>query len=806
MKRFALRVCVGSALVLLLLPAGRAWAVREWYDYYQDAEDLIAKGRCKEAIESLQQAVKLKPNSGLNEQKYGNWFVEYLPYYQMATCQLRLGNLEQAQDLLRQEEAHGAIRKSTEYTKRMQQLHNEVDKQQRLVMAKSARAEAQELLKGSEEYAKAGKLEQALVQLAKAEGLAKSLQDAQLQQDITERATHIQHEQKRQGEETERSTRLGQLLNDGRRLLEDGKATEARIKFDEALKLDARSSGALEGRRQADESIQASATHAQLEDQLAEGRRLFKLQKYEEALGPLTQAAADKGLPEAESMRAEAQKMVEGLRTERTLRERLDKLNADGKHLLEQRRFPEAQVVFERALALDPGNIVLKDMASLAEERTGQSILERYFPNDAPQLEIIQPEALESEVESPNVSVVGVAFDERGLAQVEIKVNGRIAATIPAQVAALGGLARKASFSQVFPLQEGPNEIVVIARDSAGLERPATYRLTRRPRFFERRMFWPASIASAGGFVGLGLAVQGLRRRRARRRRFNPYIAGAPVMDADMFFGRQKLMARILSVLHHNSLMITGERRIGKTTFLYHLRRALEGDVASEYRFFPVSIDLQGVPEESFFHALMADIVDSLALEPDTLGSLRFRTEPLRYDGRDFSHDLQRVIDELKTRTPKNVKLALLIDEADVLNEYSERVNQRLRSIFMKTFSEHLVAIMSGVGVRRIWKSEGSPWYNFFDEVELEPLARTEAEALIREPVEGVFRYANEAVEAILEESELKPYIIQKFCIHAVSHMIENGRSLVTLEDVRAVRDQVRHEGREIEPRLSPAV
>jgi hypothetical protein len=73
----------------------------------------------------------------------------------------------------------------------------------------------------------------------------------------------------------------------------------------------------------------------------------------------------------------------------------------------------------------------------------------------------------------------------------------------------------------------------------------------------------------------------------------------------------------------------------------------------------------------------------------------------------------------LKTRTDRKVKLALLIDEVDVLNEYSERINQRLRSIFMKTFSEHLVAIMSGVGIRRIWNSEGSPWYNFFDEIEL---------------------------------------------------------------------------------------
>ena len=99
------------------------------------------------------------------------------------------------------------------------------------------------------------------------------------------------------------------------------------------------------------------------------------------------------------------------------------------------------------------------------------------------------------------------------------------------------------------------------------------------------------------------------------------------------------------------------------------------------------------------------------------------------------------------------MKLALLIDEVDVLNEYSERINQRLRSIFMKTFSEHLVAIMSGVGIKRIWNSEGSPWYNFFDEIELSAFTREEAEALIREPVEGVFRCEPEAVERILAAS-----------------------------------------------------
>jgi histone H3/H4 len=331
----------------------------------------------------------------------------------------------------------------------------------------------------------------------------------------------------------------------------------------------------------------------------------------------------------------------------------------------------------------------------------------------------------------------------------------------------------------------------VIATDSLGATQEQTFLVTRTLLIYERPWFLPSALASSAALIGLGFAVQRTRRRRAVRNRFNPYIAGAPVLEDDMFFGRHKLLARIMNVLHHNSLMITGERRIGKTTLLHHLRKALEHDEGTDYQFFAVSTDLQGVPESGFFDAVMSDVADQLPLRPETREALRFRRGRESYDGRDFSHDLQRVVEDLALRTPKKVKLALLIDEVDVLNDYSERVNQRLRSIFMKTFSEHLVAIMSGVGIKRIWKSEGSPWYNFFDEIELTAFSREEGEALIRQPVDGVFRWAPEAVEAILAYSELKPYIIQKFCIHAVNQMLEEGRTTITAADVEAVRPLV---------------
>ena len=150
------------------------------------------------------------------------------------------------------------------------------------------------------------------------------------------------------------------------------------------------------------------------------------------------------------------------------------------------------------------------------------------------------------------------------------------------------------------------------------------------------------------------------------------------------------------------------------------------------------------------------------------------------------------------------MKLALLLDEVDVLNEYSESVNQRLRGIFMKSFSENLVAVMSGVGIRRRWKSEVSPWYNFFDEIQLSPFSREEAEALIREPVGGIFRWKAEAVERVLELSRLRPYLVQKYGVHSLNRMLEEGRSTVRLEDVEAARVIVEMEVAEEPPETRP--
>jgi tetratricopeptide (TPR) repeat protein len=783
--RFRSRVLL--PLVLALAAAGPALAAREWYDYYLQARDRdIPDKKWADCATNLREALRMRPTPATNVQTYGLQFEHYLPYYYLGVCLQGEQENSAAIDAFNREEQQGAIKKTPLHADLVRR-RAEAQNVEAARITRRARGEVQRLLREAQELGRRRAWEESLPLLAQAEVLAREL-DADTRRAVTQEQERQRAAQAEALDTAARARRLEQRLADGERLLQEGKATEAKVAFDDALQLEPRNARGLEGRGVAEERIQASTTRAARRKALADGRILFDAGQYEPALGPLTDACSDPGSAEgaeACSLLARARQVLEGLRQQKDLRANIDRLAAHGEELMAARRFPEAQVEFERVLRLDSGHARARERLAEAERRTGEALFARWLPNREPSLALFSPEA--EVVESPTILLQGIATDDRGIQKVEFRIGGQVVGEfVP------GGTpedpARSPQFARAVPLEPGVNAIEVVAFDTGGLSKSISFSVRRRLRFHETRWFLPSAAAGALGLLGLGWGTHAVRRRRAMRRRFNPYIAGAPVLDDDMFYGREKLTARMLSTLHRNSLMITGERRIGKTTFLHHLKHVLAADEAGEWCFFPVFVDLQGVPEQSFFHALMAETVDALELSPATRQALRFTPEPEGYDARDFSHDLQQVIAQLRTRTDRKVKLALLIDEVDVLNEYSESVNQRLRGIFMKSFSENLVAVMSGVGIRRRWKSEASPWYNFFDEIELLPFSREEAEALVREPVAGVFRWKPEAVDRVLELSQLRPYLVQKLCVHAVNHMLEAGRGTIRREDVDAAR------------------
>jgi hypothetical protein len=283
--------------------------------------------------------------------------------------------------------------------------------------------------------------------------------------------------------------------------------------------------------------------------------------------------------------------------------------------------------------------------------------------------------------------------------------------------------------------------------------------------------------------IGVGHIAAWMRRRREGRHRFNPYIAGTPVFDGKLLFGRESATRRALARLESGNVRITGERRIGKTSFLHHLRSVLASR-PHRRQFFPIFVDLESVTAAGLLHALLEETVDALAVPEPLRADLRRDAADGQYGTADFTRDLQRVLDDLRSRTERPPVLVYLIDEVDALFDRPGPGEQWLASLASR-WPEELRVVLAGVGQSGDGE-ERRHRLDTFDEMELPPLTEEAAEALVRQPVAGVIRYEAAAVARILEWSRRRPYLIQKLCVRSIGRVLAEGRRVVRQADVDA--------------------
>ena len=291
------------------------------------------------------------------------------------------------------------------------------------------------------------------------------------------------------------------------------------------------------------------------------------------------------------------------------------------------------------------------------------------------------------------------------------------------------------------------------------------------------------------------------------RRRFNPYISGEPVRRVDMFFGRSDLVTRIVATLHNNSIMIHGERRIGKTTLLYQLGNVLRSIQDDAYWFLPVYVDLEGTSESELFHLLMEEIVgvandlpELTAVDRKHIGTLHYWMETdASYDDRMFGRDLRTLMSILEEyaqtqRQGRQVRLILLMDEMDTLSRFDRVYQQQLRRIFMRDFAATLGAIVAGIELSKEWDRVESPWFNLFNEIEIQPLSRAAARELLVKPVQHFYRYDEAALQFILAHCEGRPFRLQQYGLESVNHMLRERRRRIVIADVLYAHDLIESE------------
>jgi len=303
-------------------------------------------------------------------------------------------------------------------------------------------------------------------------------------------------------------------------------------------------------------------------------------------------------------------------------------------------------------------------------------------------------------------------------------------------------------------------------------------------------------FAAAIGYVSWRAALRWRTRHLAVERRFNPYIAGSPIHSPEMFYGRHELLQNAEAGLAHNCLMIHGERRIGKTSFLYQLLDDLRTLQDDEFKFLPVFVDIEGTLESEFFHYLMEGLLDALQdklADFPAAEKLQYFLVPdgVSYTDRHMRRDLRQIIAYLKKHCEKTPRVVFLLDESDVLSTYSSLIQQQFRRILQDTFAQNLGVVIAGVHISKAWDRVESPWYNMFVELIVPPFNRDEAELLMHEPVLDFYEWDEEAVQFVWHRSQGRPHRIQQIAREAVTIMLDDHRRRITLSDVRRAYERV---------------
>lgn len=272
----------------------------------------------------------------------------------------------------------------------------------------------------------------------------------------------------------------------------------------------------------------------------------------------------------------------------------------------------------------------------------------------------------------------------------------------------------------------------------------------------------------------LGLLILAALGRRVapepplRTPHLNPYLAGRPIRDPALFYGRDALLRGLLGRLEAGaSVFLLGERRIGKTSTLLQLGRAWRERGGSE-----VFLDLEG----SLGRGPMVALRDGLAREAARRG--------LGAEG-----DIAELLARLASA---DQPLLLLLDEVDVFGDADP---DELRALVEQVLSAGATVrlAMAGVEPPTVPEALQPLWRERVVELTVPPLDATDSRRLFLEPGAEVLDVDEEVVAEVLRRAQGRPMRLQLFGLHLVDRLGLRGQRRATTADLRAILPAVEH-------------
>ncbi len=262
----------------------------------------------------------------------------------------------------------------------------------------------------------------------------------------------------------------------------------------------------------------------------------------------------------------------------------------------------------------------------------------------------------------------------------------------------------------------------------------------------------------------------------------NPFTFGNPITDAARFVGRARQVEQVFSRLRNvefESSSLVGERRVGKTSLLYHLADAAvqraHGLDPTRYHFLYVDL------------ALVDAATTPARLWQHLLSRLKISLPPA----------LAATFDD--TAPPDNFALADLFDRLDAQGQYvvlllDEFENVTRNANFGPDFFyglrslaiHHKLALITSsrrelIELTHSDEIRSSPFFNIFANINVRLFTAEEARALIANALAGdAIAFAEPEMDALLEYAGAHPYFLQTAC-----HFLYEARAQTLPETAR---------------------
>jgi hypothetical protein len=284
-----------------------------------------------------------------------------------------------------------------------------------------------------------------------------------------------------------------------------------------------------------------------------------------------------------------------------------------------------------------------------------------------------------------------------------------------------------------------------------------------------------------------------------------------------MFYGREELIQNIAQTIKKSytqskSIIVFGQKRSGKSSILYHLKRSLKEEKDL------LILDLGNIgliiDEHSqlpFIYQILWSIL--IKLRDAIEDRIDEGVSPLQLsfpEGREFYNQpspmmaFKEIFDRYKRLASKNedwrnTRIVILIDEFSYI--YGLIISGKIPELFMKNWKallqeNYFNAVLAGQDVMPKFKSRFPNEFGTTQDERVSYLKREDAIKLIDEPIRiggkrGESRYRERAIKRILDLSAGSPFYIQIICNRLVEYMNRKCAKYVTNSDIDKVKNEL---------------